>query len=390
MMAAALLLFGSQVALGDNAPIQCGPGVYGTLDAAGTLTISGTGDMFNYASGKDSPFYKIASQIASVVVTDGVTSVGDYMFSGTASSKYFYNLYSVSISGTVKTVGSCAFQYANKLRDIYLGDGVKTIGERAFAETGATNVRFPNGLQTIGSSAFRRCSNLGKGSPVIFPQTLIRIEDYAFYICHISSLTIPESVSWIGDYALYGTTMNVTIRRKDSMYIGSKAFSGIMYGFAGTPAARWAEANKSRVTFKAAKIPFVFSANGGTVNGQGAVSSEESYGEKFATLPGRGAMKRAGYVFAGWYTDPVGGARVTASSTVSALASTTLYAHWQQVTVAQCKKPGAKNKANRTLQITLKKLSGADGYRVRISGKKVRTKTFNLGGIHAEKDGQKT
>lgn len=65
-----------------------------------------------------------------------------------------------------------------------------------------------------------------------------------------------------------------------------------------------------------------FDANGGTVN---PASQEAPYLGVYGTLP---TPERAGYNFAGWYTDKSGGTKVTAETTVETDQPHTLYAHW--------------------------------------------------------------
>ena len=63
-------------------------------------------------------------------------------------------------------------------------------------------------------------------------------------------------------------------------------------------------------------------------------------GKYYGTLP---APTRKGYTFAGWYTSPAGGVKVSRQSKV-ANKNITLYAHWTKVKVAKAKKPGVKSK----------------------------------------------
>ena len=78
-----------QAATQDNEEqIQVGDDVYATLDMDGTLTISGTGDMWDNAimqsewnEESNCPWFgDWEQQITSVVIEDGVTSIGDYAF----------------------------------------------------------------------------------------------------------------------------------------------------------------------------------------------------------------------------------------------------------------------------------------------------------------------
>ena len=73
--AATIVESGECGAQGDN--------VKWTLDSDGTLTISGTGEMgdYNYLDSIPSiPWYNNRSRIKTVIINDGVTSIGDFAF----------------------------------------------------------------------------------------------------------------------------------------------------------------------------------------------------------------------------------------------------------------------------------------------------------------------
>ena len=96
-----------------------------TLDDAGTLTISGTGAMADYDL-ENSPPWECA--VVTVVIEDGVTSIGDYAFFACSA------LADVAIPASVESVETNAFRYCESLQDVWFGgtqDGwnAVTIGE---------------------------------------------------------------------------------------------------------------------------------------------------------------------------------------------------------------------------------------------------------------------
>ncbi len=103
------------------------------LDEGGVLTISGSGSMrYEYAS-SGYPWYPYASQIVSVVISDGVTTIGSYAFDSYYGS--YKKLGSVSIPGSVTDIGSDAFEDCVGLTNIIFGHrfGTElTIQEGAF------------------------------------------------------------------------------------------------------------------------------------------------------------------------------------------------------------------------------------------------------------------
>ena len=60
----------------------CGTNIKWQLNSKGVLTISGTGAMKNYTYKSEMPWHKYINDIQSVVIEDGVTSIGDYAFYG--------------------------------------------------------------------------------------------------------------------------------------------------------------------------------------------------------------------------------------------------------------------------------------------------------------------
>ena len=103
----------------------CGASLTWELTNDGTLTISGTGDMTDFTD--RGPWHEEhANDILALVVADGVTSVGDFAFSGCTK------LASVTLPASVTRIGEKAFWSCHALTAITLpGAGVK-IGEGAF------------------------------------------------------------------------------------------------------------------------------------------------------------------------------------------------------------------------------------------------------------------
>ena len=83
-----LLIFAVIIAYAPVMPVTanavasgtCGDSLTWTLDDAGTLTISGTGAMEDYASASVSPWYNIKDFIKQIVIENGITSIGDRAF----------------------------------------------------------------------------------------------------------------------------------------------------------------------------------------------------------------------------------------------------------------------------------------------------------------------
>lgn len=209
---------------------SCGTGVTYTLDIEGVLTISGNGAMKNYyyTSSLNAPWHSYGSQIKTVVISNGVTSIGEYAF-------YLCSLTSISIPESVTSIGNYAF-HRSGLASISIPDGVEKVGSSAFQGCfNLSNVSIGRGVTEIESSLFSGCSSL---TSVTIPDGVTSIGWYAFYDCSsLTSVTIPDNVTSIGRYAFSGCSGLTSAMIPDSLTsIGDYAFSGcdslslIVYG----------------------------------------------------------------------------------------------------------------------------------------------------------------
>ena len=140
----------------------------------GTLNISGTGAMKNYSySNNKSPACSNLS-VTSIVIEEGVTSIGDYAFENCD------NLTSITIPENVEIIGKGAFYSCDNLKDVTLQDGVKIIERTAFIWCGnLTNIVLPNSITSIGDWAFKDCTSL---TSIKIPSSVTSIDD-PFYNC---------------------------------------------------------------------------------------------------------------------------------------------------------------------------------------------------------------
>ncbi|MCI8440647.1 MAG: leucine-rich repeat protein [Oscillospiraceae bacterium] len=176
-----------------------GDNVTWSLDDSGTLTISGTGKMMDYHSGNYTsvPWYDNRERIQTIVIQDGVTSIGNKAFSKCI------NLISITISDSIASIGSSAFETCTNLTSIDIPLGVTSIGARAFAACSSLiSVDIPNSVTFIGNGAFDACSSL---TNINIPNGVTSIGVSAFEDCiRLTSITIPSGVTTIGFGAFDG------------------------------------------------------------------------------------------------------------------------------------------------------------------------------------------
>ncbi len=188
----------------------------------GTLTISGKGEMTNYDGSYtgSAPWADSIGSITSIVVEEGITSIGDTAFYAAN------NLTSLTIPNSVKSIGENAFRYAGSLTSLTIPNSVKSIGEHAFDNaTSLTSLTIPNSVTSIGTEAFSNATSL---TSLTIPDSVTSIGDGAFMgATSLTSLTIPDSVTSIGMDAFKNASSLTSLTIPDSVTsIGSSAFSG--------------------------------------------------------------------------------------------------------------------------------------------------------------------
>ena len=142
--------------------------------ATATITVTGNGAMADYTDnydGNPAPWLSICTSVTSIVISDGVTSIGDYAFYRPES------MTSLTIADTVKTIGDSAFRNCDSCRDITIPASVTSIGNSAIytSEIYDRKVKFvrpsSESTLTIGSGNFymgNKASYSGDGKYTLF------------------------------------------------------------------------------------------------------------------------------------------------------------------------------------------------------------------------------
>lgn len=282
-----------------------------------TLTIRGSGAMEDYLMSGHQPWRSFRDQITSVVVSPGVTSIGQCAFSrfaklthvdiadsvisiGWDAFYYCSSLTNITIPQSVTYIGPLAFFHCTNLSSITLSNNITSIGSSAFEDcTNLTSITIPGSVTSIGLAAFCNCTKL---TSITIPDSVTTIDIEAFKNCSsLTSITIPGSVTSIGPYVFDGCTSLNDIRYSGT----SESVISALSGYAPT-----------LVTFdygdkvpEAERMIKVFVKTGGTLTAP-------------TTLP-----NVVGYEFKGWRTKD----GKPYDFTVAPTGQFTLYANWEKI-----------------------------------------------------------
>lgn len=191
--------------------------------ADGTLTISGTGDMYDYSEDYLAPWSEHCVEITNVTISDGVTSIGSYAFcycsvksitlpfglKHIGASAFFNcpNIQQINIPDSVEHIDPYAFSFCKGLHTVQLPSSLTLISEELFAECdNLKNLSIPDTVTEIGANAFLRCTAFILET---LPSGIQRIGAAAFEDCgNIESLALPGTLESIGEAAFNGTAID--------------------------------------------------------------------------------------------------------------------------------------------------------------------------------------
>ena len=202
---------------------KCGKDLtYNFNGATGELVISGTGPMYDYTfddkqyilemrlfEGEEyvvtfPEWYDIRNEIKTIVIEDGVTSVG------IAAFQYTENLTEVKFPKNSIRLEYYSF-YGTGLKNLVIPETVKTIGARAFGESALESVTLPKNFNSIGCSAtyfdytytwFYSCKKL---HTVVIPKGEKKLDIPGLFdgCSSLKKVTIPDGVeSMVSDFFL--------------------------------------------------------------------------------------------------------------------------------------------------------------------------------------------
>ena len=169
-----------------------------------TLRITGTGNMKDWSSGTSTPWYSYRSNIKTIIIGEGITTIGSYSFA------QFNNLKTATIPESVIIINNNAFDLCFNIESIQLPKSLQTIGNSVFSTCSSlTKISIPNNVTSLGSYLFYECKSL---TYVNIPSGITILKEKIFYRCSgLKRLTIPSSLTSIESYAFYDCSFEKVI-----------------------------------------------------------------------------------------------------------------------------------------------------------------------------------
>lgn len=196
---------------------KCGDNLTWTLDN-GVMTISGTGKMYDYGYDQETipPWKEYASDIYKLSVSDGVETIGSLAFED------FINIETVDLPDSIISLGIGAFGGCKKLNKVKLSENteeilsgcfrgtpllssiklpkkLKKLGATVFANSGIEEIEIPLNVTEMERYTFEQADNLLK---VKLPDNLTVIQEYSFaYAKRLGNVIFPENLKVISNSA---------------------------------------------------------------------------------------------------------------------------------------------------------------------------------------------
>jgi hypothetical protein len=146
--------------------------------------------------------FKACTEVRTVMLPDGIEEVGNSAFESCLALRDF------RIPKSVKSIGDNAFLNCN-FEQTLLSQTVQSIGEAAFYAYGlyGYGLKFntlPEGITVIPERLFKLAHFAVGYTDFVVPKGVTRIADEAFVNSNITSLTLPSTVTEIGDRIVNG------------------------------------------------------------------------------------------------------------------------------------------------------------------------------------------
>lgn len=223
---------------------------YSFDSSTNTLTISGNGDMDNYADGYSTPWSSYLLHIEKIIVEDGITSIGNNAFAGAT------NLKEVELSDSVTKLGTNCLSSCSSLNELKLSSNVTSIADTSFAYNGV-NKKYSFVLDAnagsyalyyaVKNSIAFNCESITAGTREVFINSKGMVAYYPYTPKYSTSFTVKslgthDTIGYLYDSNMkklkenddFGTTSNFgytyNLEAGKTYYIGAKIYNSALTG----------------------------------------------------------------------------------------------------------------------------------------------------------------
>lgn len=157
--------------------------------------------------------------LTEITLPDSVWYLQNYVFRYASFS-------AITIPDTVEFIGEGCFYYCSGLVDIKWPSNTRYIKDQMFNScTSLKSITIPDTVHDLGNYTFKDCNNLKN---ITIPEGVTELGDHLFANCnslYIGILTIPDSVTTIGNLAFYGVEGDNVKIPSGVTSIGKEAFA---------------------------------------------------------------------------------------------------------------------------------------------------------------------
>lgn len=180
--------------------------------------------------------FRSCSNLNNIAISDNCVEIGSLAFAHSG-------LMSIKLPSHITKISEGMFEYCEKLKYLDVPEEVKVIETYAFLYSGLRRIDLPASVTDIQTYAFAESNSLNY---VSMSEQLNRIDSYAFSYCSsLKNIEMPKSISYVGNYAFYGSGIREITIPQSVSYLGGSSFdtSVVIKGYSNTVAERYANDN---------------------------------------------------------------------------------------------------------------------------------------------------
>lgn len=170
------------------------------------------------------PYSCAGSDVTDINLPERIVNIGEGCFSNCK------NLTSIQSVGSVTSLSDSCFSESQFSAPIVVPEGVTSIGADCFNFATAPSITLPNSVTKLGEGCLTGFGNTDNGitafeGEIILPNSITELPDYCFNYCPMTSINIPDTVTRIGECCFSSCTYLESIKLPQSLIsLGDNCF----------------------------------------------------------------------------------------------------------------------------------------------------------------------